>query len=76
MKRSKKGQSLVEYALGIGCISACCMIALGTIGHISGDILESVMHAYNYTGTKAQHNAAIVNRTAKPWDITTAGQGN
>lgn len=76
MKRSQKGQSLVEYALGIGCVAACCMIALGTIGHISGDIFESVMHAYNYTGAKASHNSAVVKRTgpgSQPWQISSAG---
>ncbi len=34
MKRCRRGQSLVEYVLGLGCVAALCMVALGTLGHM------------------------------------------
>jgi hypothetical protein len=70
MARSKKGQSLVEYALGIGCVTAVCMLALGFLGHISGDIFQNVSNAINYQATDVTRPAdqqPIVNTAAKPW---------
>ncbi len=69
MKRGKRGQSMVEYALGIGCVAALCMIALGSLGHISGDIIWKVQDAINYGGSKAGEPGRIVNNSAQPWAI-------
>lgn len=69
MRRSKKGQSMVEYALGLGCISALCMIVLGSLGHICGDIIWNVQSAINYGGTYASEPGRMVNKTATPWVI-------
>ena len=40
--RNKKGQSMVEYAIGIGAVAAVCMVALGSLGHISGKMINKV----------------------------------
>lgn len=69
MKRKERGQAMVEYALGIGCVAALCMIALGSLGHISGDIIYSVQDAINYGGGKATAPGRIVNNGATPWVI-------
>lgn len=67
MRRSKKGQSLVEYALGIGCVSAVCMVALSFLGHVSGDIFQSVQGAINYNGARPTDPGRLVNESQTPW---------
>lgn len=69
MKRSKKGQSMVEYAVGLGCVTALCMIALGSLGHISGDIIYSVQSAINYGGGRPATPGRMVQNSATPWAI-------
>jgi hypothetical protein len=74
VRRSKKGQSLVEYALGIGCVTACCMIALGFLGHVCGDIFQNVGAAINYGGSKpaldgAGSQSSVVNFASQPWSL-------
>lgn len=64
--RSKKGQSMVEYALGIGCVAAVCMIALGSVGHISGHIIKNVNNAVN-SPNQTPHPEETVNLAATPW---------
>ena len=41
--RNKKGQSMVEYAIGIGCVTAVCMLVLGGLGHASADVVRQVL---------------------------------
>ena len=70
MVRNKRGQSLVEYALGIGCVSAVCMLALGFLGHICGDIFQNVSSSINYSAKDVQRpgdNRPIVNTNSTPW---------
>lgn len=65
--RNSKGQSMVEYAIGIGAVAALCMVALGSLGHICGHMLMEVEHAINYNGTKSSHPHSTVNPNATPW---------
>lgn len=67
--RKQSGQSMVEYALGLGCISALCMVALGSLGDISGDMIQSVEKAINYGGQTSGNFQPIVKRNATPWNI-------
>ena len=69
MRRSKKGQSLVEYAIGLGCVSAICMVALGGLGHICGDMIHSVQSAINYGGGRPASPGRMVDNAATPWSI-------
>jgi len=69
MKRSKKGQSMVEYAVGLGCITALCMVVLGSLGHIAGDIIFSVQSTINYGGGRPVSPGRMVSNTATPWII-------
>ena len=69
MKRSKKGQSMVEYAVGIGCVTAVCMVALGSLGHISVDIFYNVHSAINYGGARPSDPGVMVSPTAQPWNM-------
>lgn len=66
--RNKKGQSMVEYAIGIGAVAAVCMVALGSLGHISGKMINKVCHSIN-----APHHAhspdpgRTISVSATPW---------
>lgn len=69
MRRNKKGQSLVEYAIGLGCVAGLCMVVLGSIGHICGDMLWTVQNAINYGGTKEGEPGRIMVKGSTPWVI-------
>lgn len=69
MRRNRRGQSMVEYALGIGCVSALCMVALGSLGHISGDMIHNVQAAINYGGSRPADPGRMINNSATPWVI-------
>lgn len=72
MKRSQKGQSLVEYALGIGCVSAVAMVALSAVGHLSGHIFWNTGNSVNYQGgpgAKTGHPEEMIGFSQKPWNI-------
>lgn len=66
-KRSQRGQSMVEYALGIGCVAAVCVVALGSLGHIAADMIWNVEQATNYQGTKSQEPGRTIQVSSKPW---------
>ena len=66
-RRSSKGQSMVEYAIGIGAVSACCMVALGSLGHISGDMIHAVETAIKYTGGFSSDPGRTIDQTKTPW---------
>lgn len=68
-RRNNKGQSMVEYAVGLGCVTALCMIVLGSLGHISGDIINSVQSAINYGGSRPSSPGRMVSNSATPWAI-------
>lgn len=42
-RRSSRGQSMIEYAIGIGAVTAVCMLMLGGLGHSAADILQAVL---------------------------------
>lgn len=42
-KRNSRGQSMVEYAIGIGAVTAVCMLVLGGLGHASADVVRQVL---------------------------------
>jgi hypothetical protein len=66
--RRAKGQSMVEYAIGIGAVSALCMVALGNLGFINWHILHKVEHAVK--GASVSHHASsVMDNTATPWSI-------
>jgi len=75
MNRNGRGQSMVEYALGIGCVAAVCMAAMSMLGHISGDIFNSVQSNINYgaDGSPGSHGVAdpgkMVNENRTPWHM-------
>lgn len=60
---------MVEYALGLGCVAALCMVALGNVGLISSKIIHELEHAVNYGGTISSHAQPIVSPSAQPWVI-------
>lgn len=68
-KRKRSGQSMVEYALGLGCVAALCMVALGNVGLICSKIMHTWEHAVNYGGQISGHAHPIVNPSAQPWVI-------
>ncbi len=69
MTRSRRGQSLVEYAIGIGCIAALCLVALAGLGHLSGHTVHAIEQAFIYGGGYSQHPEEIANLSARPWNL-------
>jgi len=71
VKRLRKatGQSMVEYAIGIGCVAALCMVALSATGHLSGHIIHAIEMAFNYGGDRSSHPEEIVNLSSQPWNL-------
>jgi Flp pilus assembly pilin Flp len=71
--RDKKGQSMVEYALGIGCVAAVSVAAMSKLGNITGDLFNGLQSAINYEGGPGAHGVAepghIVNPGQTPWNI-------
>ncbi|HEY9773646.1 MAG TPA: hypothetical protein V6C81_07530 [Planktothrix sp.] len=41
--RCAAGQSIVEYAIGIGCVTAVCLLLLGGLNHPSTDVVHHVL---------------------------------
>jgi hypothetical protein len=68
-KRSQRGQSMVEYALGLGCVSALCMVALGSLGFICGDMIYNVQNSINYGSQATSQPGRMINPNATPWVI-------
>lgn len=68
-RRCVRAQSMVEYALGLGCVSALCMVALGSLGHMNGHMIHEIEEAINYGGPVSQHPVDMVTVTATPWSI-------
>ncbi|MBX9693856.1 MAG: hypothetical protein K2Z81_15830 [Cyanobacteria bacterium] len=66
-RNNSRGQSMVEYAIGIGAVAALCMVALGSLGHICGDMIFNVEHAINYGGTTSSDPGRTVNPSSTPW---------
>ena len=66
-RRSSTAQSMVEYALGIGCVAALCVVALGSLGHISGHMIHKVEQATNYQGAISEHPEETIKLGATPW---------
>ncbi|MCB9469308.1 MAG: hypothetical protein H6677_13620 [Candidatus Obscuribacterales bacterium] len=66
-RRSRKGQSMVEYAIGIGAVAALCMVALGSLGHICGDMISMVCHSIIAPGQHSPMPGRTINPSATPW---------
>lgn len=74
MTRSGRGQSLAEYAIGIGCVAALVMVALSNLGLIGSKMLHKMEHGFNgfghgQGGATSHHAHPIVDVTATPWEI-------
>lgn len=66
-KRSTRGQSMVEYGLGIGCVAAVCMVALSGLGHAAGDITRTVLQSVNDADDQVGDPGWVVNPASTPW---------
>ncbi len=64
--RNRRGQSMVEYALGIGCVAAVCMVVLASLGHISAHMIWQVGLAVK-SPNQAGHPEPSINLSAQPW---------
>lgn len=71
MKRlNSKGQSMVEYALGLGCVTALLMVALGAVGsgnHLGGGVIHKAQSAIDYGGKKAPDSPRTISVKATSW---------
>jgi len=65
------GQSMVEYAVGLGCVTALCMCALSFLGFVDWKILHAMQHAFfpgHHAGAPG-HAQPIANTSAQPWQL-------
>lgn len=63
---------MVEYAVGLGCITALSMVALGALGLIDSKIIHQMEHAFFPHGSgypTSPHGQAMTTTTATPWVI-------
>ena len=72
--RNRKGQSMVEYAIGIGCVTAVCMLVLGGLGHASADIVKQVLVNINDKDDQTADPGSIFTngvqgKTNAPWNL-------
>ena len=72
MTRNQRGQSMVEYALGIGCVAAVCMVAMQGLGLTSADIMRSVIMSTSDANDQGYANNdpganPLVKSSATPW---------
>jgi len=70
--RSKRGQSMVEYALGIGCVAAVSMLVMGGLGHAAADIMNSVLTSINDSDDQVQDPGTIFKgglKGTQPWNL-------
>jgi len=65
--RNTSGQSLVEYALGLGCVCCVCMAALSSLGFICGTIILQLQNSITYQNTTPTPPGLIVKLDATPW---------
>lgn len=66
--RNKRGQSMVEYGIGIGCVTAVCMLVMGGLGHASADIMNSVLTNINDNDDQVQDPGTVFkNLKGTPW---------
>lgn len=73
-RRTRKGQSMVEYALGIGCVAAVCMLVLGGLGHAGADIVRQVLVNINDPDDQSADPGSIFKNGVKgtanaPWQL-------
>jgi len=72
MRRNQRGQSMVEYALGIGCVAAVCMVAMQGLGLTSADIMRQVIVSTSDQDDQAYANndpgnSPLIKSSATPW---------
>ena len=68
--RKQSGQSMIEYALGIGCVAAVSMLVMGGLGHSAADIMNSVLTSINDADDQATDPGYIFKGGVKgttPW---------
>lgn len=60
---------MVEYAIGIGAVTAVCMLCLGGLGHASADVIFSVLSNINDTDDQVQDPGSIFTNLqgGTPW---------
>jgi hypothetical protein len=71
-RKSKRGQSMVEYAIGIGAVTAVCMLVLGGLGHASADVIRQVLMNINDKDDQSNDPGSIFTNGVKgatnpPW---------
>ncbi len=70
-RRSRKGQSMIEYGIGIGCVAAVCTVVMGGLGHTAADITNAVLRSINDGDSQVADPGTIFKGglNAKPWVI-------
>lgn len=72
-RRTGKGQSMVEYGIGIGCVTAVCMLVMGGLGHATADVVRQVLININDADDQSADPGSIFTNGVKggtnaPWN--------
>ena len=64
---------MVEYAIGIGCVTAVCMLVLGGLGHAGADIVRQVLVNINDADDQSADPGSVFKNgvsgtTNAPWN--------
>jgi hypothetical protein len=60
---------MVEYGIGIGCVTAVCMLVLGGLGHAAADVVQAVLTNINDANDQVQDPGSIFTNLqgGTPW---------
>jgi len=65
---------MVEYGIGIGAVTAVCMLVLGGLGHASADVMRQVLININDPDDQSADPGSIFTNGVKgttnpPWNL-------
>jgi hypothetical protein len=72
--RRPRGNSMIEYSMGIGAVVAVCMLVLGGLGFAAQDIMSQVL--VNINAPNDQSNAPSPGSMGGIWAFGVAGTSN
>ena len=70
-RKLQSGNSMVEYAIGIGCVVAVCMLVMGGLGGAAEDTVLSVLRNIN-----AQNDQTVDPTAGSTFGIYSNGVSN
>lgn len=73
-RRRPQAESMVEYAIGLGCVTAVCMLVIGGLGLCANDIGVQVL--YNINAKNDQSKDASTSGVMGMYTFGVSGNSN